>query len=117
MKSLDDGGVTNDTIVIFYSDNGGVGNFEREGLTWGGRSPTDNYPLRGGKGMLYEGGIRVPLIVRWPGVIRPHSLCRQPVISTNFFPTLIDVAGAQAPRTPLDGMSMAALWRSSGRAP
>lgn len=116
MKALDDHGIADDTILIFYSDNGGVGGFEREGLSWGGRSPTDNYPLRGGKGMLYEGGIRVPLIVRWPKVVRAQSVCREPITSTNFFPTLIEAAGVKPPHATLDSVSMAPLLRSSGGA-
>jgi arylsulfatase A-like enzyme len=116
MRSLDDLSLADNTVVIFYSDNGGVGGFEREGLTWGGRSPTDNYPLRGGKGMLYEGGTRVPLIVRWPGVIQPHSSCSKPVTSTDFFPTLLEAAGPKPLAIALDGVSLMPLLRSSGQA-
>jgi arylsulfatase A-like enzyme len=115
MKTLDDLSLTNDTIVIFYSDNGGVGGFEREGLVWGDRAPTDNFPLRGGKGMLYEGGIRVPLIVRWPGVVRADSTCREPIISTDFFPTLLEAAESRSESATLDGVSMTPLLRSAGQ--
>lgn len=73
------------TLVIFISDNGGVANI------------TANAPLRGGKGMLYEGGVRVPLIARWPGVVKPGSTCETPVISVDFFPTLAGIAGAKTP--------------------
>ncbi len=114
MKKLDDLKLAENTVFIFYSDNGGVGGYLREGFNYAG-SPTDNYPLRGGKGMLYEGGIRVPMIVRWPGVVKPNSLCREPVTCTDFFPTLMDIAGAKAPKNTLDGVSLTPLLRSSGQ--
>ena len=61
---------------------------------------TDNAPLRSGKGSLYEGGIREPLIVSWPGVTPRGAVCHEPVISTDLFYTLLDMAGLSAPRTP-----------------
>jgi arylsulfatase A-like enzyme len=115
MKRLTDLDLADDTVLLFYSDNGAVGGYVREGLDMG-RSPTDNYPLRGGKGMLYEGGIRVPLIVRWPKAIAPGSVCNVPVTSTDFFPTFVELAAARQPRNALDGVSLAPLLRSSGNA-
>ena len=104
------------TVVIFYSDNGGCGGYEREGIAW--FSPTANLPLRGGKGMLYEGGVRVPLIVRWPGVVAPGSICSEPVTSTDFFPTFMALAGREAARNPpVDGVSLLPLLRKGGKAP
>lgn len=89
------------TVVVFTSDNGGRG-----------LDVSDNAPLRGDKGNLYEGGIRVPLIVRWPGVAKPGSVCTAPVISTDFYPTLLEMAGiALRPRQHLDGVSIAPLCR------
>jgi len=100
------------TVVIFYSDNGGAGGYEREGIEW--FSHTDNAPLRGGKGMLYEGGIRVPLIIRWSGVTRPGSVCKVPVTSIDFLPTLLELAGQTAAwGQPLDGTSFLSLLKSS----
>jgi len=107
------------TLVIFSSDNGGVGGYAREGIR-GRRNAgeiTDNAPLRGGKGMLYEGGIRVPFIFRWPGVISPGSTCDEPIISVDVYPTLLDLTGAEpAPGQPLDGVGLVPLIESSGTA-
>ena len=73
------------TIVVFFSDNGGLS--INEG------SPTSNLPLRGGKGWMYEGGIREPLIVRCPGMVKPNTLNETPVISNDFYPTFLQMAG------------------------
>lgn len=100
------------TLIIFSSDNGGVGGYGREGVE--ARSVTDNAPLRGGKGMLYEGGIRVPYICRWPGTIAPGSLCDEPITSVDLFPTLLEVASAAPPKQPLDGTSYLKLLTSAG---
>ena len=117
MKRLDELGLAENTIVIFFSDNGGVGGYgELGGGT--GRNITDNSPLRGGKGMLYEGGVRVPLIVRWPKVVKAGTTCDEPVIGIDFYPTLLEAAGAKPPQGyPLDGTSfLLPLLKSSGRA-
>ena len=103
------------TVVIFYSDDGGAGGYERDGVEW--FSPTSNHPLRGGKGMLYEGGVRVPLIVRWPGVVAPGSICSEPVTSTDFFPTFLTLAGRETDRNrPVDGLSLVPLLQKGGTA-
>jgi arylsulfatase A-like enzyme len=85
LKALDDSGATNDTMVIFTSDNGGLATAEG--------SPTCNLPLAEGKGWMYEGGTREPLLVRWPGVVERGATSDQVVTSTDFFPTLIEAAG------------------------
>ena len=92
------------TLVIFTSDNGGYDQPFR------GRAVTDNFPLRSGKGSLYEGGIRVPLIVRMPGLTSPGSVCREPVICMDFFPTIAELAGV-AGATAVDGLSLVPLLR------
>ena len=67
-------------------------------------------PLRGAKGMLYEGGIRVPCIIRWPDKVAPHSTCETPIISTDFYPTLLEITGAPQPDGQvLDGVSLLPL--------
>lgn len=107
---LDELGLTDDTIVIFSSDNGGVGGYQALGIKGG--EITSNAPLKGGKGMLYEGGIRVPLFIRWPGVVEPGSQCDEPVITVDFYPTLIEMAGAKRPAgQPLDGHSIVPLLK------
>lgn len=86
------------TIVIFTSDNGG--------LTTAEGSPTCNFPLAEGKGWMYEGGVREPLIVRWPGVVEAGSVCEQPVTSPDFYPTLLQAAGlSPLPNQHCDGIS------------
>jgi len=97
------------TLVIFASDNGGYINTNR------GSRVTDNSPLRSGKGALYEGGIRVPLIVRLPGVTPRGATCDEPVICTDFFPTIVELcaggAAQPSPAGPLDGQSLVPLLR------
>lgn len=106
LATLDELDLSRNTLVIFSSDNGGVGGYVREGIKNGG-DVTDNAPLRGGKGMLYEGGVRVPFIFRWPGVITPGSVSEQPIHSVDLYPTFLDVTGAKAPADhPLDGVSV-----------
>jgi len=91
------------TIIFFFSDNGGL------------LGKTDNWPLRGGKAQAYEGGIREPLIVRWPGVTPPGSTCSEPVISTDFYPTILEMAHLQPrPSQHIDGLSLVPLLRRRG---
>ena len=102
--------LTDHTLVIFASDNGGYVNTNR------GLQVTDNSPLRSGKGSLYEGGIRVPLIVRLPGVTLPGATCDEPVTCTDFFPTIREVCGLSdsnqpASLQPLDGLSLVPLLK------
>ncbi len=104
-------GLADNTIVIFASDNGGVGGYVREGIKKGG-DVTDNSPLRSGKGSLYEGGTRVPLIVSWPGVTKAGSTTDTPTIHVDMYPTFLEMAGAAAPADyVLDGESLAPLLR------
>lgn len=107
--------LADNTLVLFSSDNGGVGGYARAGIAKAG-GITDNAPLRGGKGMLYEGGIRVPYIARWPGKTTPGSVCTQPINSVDLYPTLLEVAAAQPPANqPLDGTSYVRLLTSGGK--
>ncbi len=91
-------GLEENTVVILSSDNGGV------------RTITSQEPLRGGKGMLYEGGIRVPMIVRRPGKVKAGSVCDTPVIGVDFLPTFLEIAGVPKPKDlVLDGVSLVPL--------
>jgi len=102
LKKLDALGLADSTAVLLMSDNGGLSTSEG--------SPTSNLPLRGGKGWVYEGGIREPFLIRWPGVTKAGSTCDVPVISTDFYPTILDIAGLKArPKQHLDGLSLAGL--------
>ena len=110
MAGLEELGVADNTAVFFMSDNGGLSTSEG--------SPTSNLPLRGGKGWLYEGGIREPYLVKWPGVTQPGSTCDVPVVSTDFYPTMLDMAGLPAkPKQTLDGLSLVPLLKQSGGLP
>lgn len=104
LAALQDNGLNEKTIIVFMSDNGGLSTSEG----W----PTSNLPLRGGKGWPYEGGVREPLIVVAPGVTRPDSTCDAPVISTDFYPTLLQLAGQNLkPEQHLDGVSFLPLLK------
>ncbi|MFO8014194.1 MAG: sulfatase [Phycisphaerae bacterium] len=112
LEALEHLGLAEHTVVVFYSDNGGLDQI----FTGNGPRITTNAPLRGFKGSLYEGGIRVPLIVRWPGVTGAGSTCRRPVISNDFLPTLLDAAGiAERPDQPIDGVSLVPLLHGRDR--
>jgi len=113
LKAIDDLGLGEDTLVIFTSDNGGVGGYARAGVQ-AGREITDNAPLRGGKGMLYEGGVRVPYVFRWTGKIPAGTTSDHPINSVDLYPTLLEVSGGRA-RSTLDGTGYLRLLTSGGR--
>ncbi len=105
MAVLEHEGVAENTIVIFTSDNGGLATAEG--------SPTSNLPLRTGKGWAYEGGVRVPLYVAWPGRLPAGATTDAVVSSPDFFPTLLELAGLEArPEQHVDGRSFAGVLRS-----
>jgi arylsulfatase A-like enzyme len=105
-------GLAERTIIILSSDNGGA---MHETIGGSGLLPTDNAPLRGAKGLLYEGGVRVPLIISWPGVVAPGSRSAEPVSSIDFYPTLLEATGTgRAPGQLLDGESLMPLLTGSG---
>jgi len=111
LAKIDERGLADNTVVIFTSDNGGfINNFQ-------GVPVTDNHPLRSGKGSLYEGGVRVPLIVRWPGVTQPNSVSREPVASIDFYPTILEITGLTgnaAHNANVDGLSLVPVLRDPG---
>ncbi len=100
IKSL---GLEQNTLIVFTSDNGGP--------------HVTQEPLRGAKGCYYEGGIRVPMIARWPGVIAPNSTCDAPVLNLDFYPTFLAAAAAPAPTSPLDGASLLPLFQGQDQLP
>lgn len=105
LAKLDELKLSDNTIVVFTSDNGGL----RKIYTGVGEIVSTNAPLRDEKGTLYEGGIRVPMIVRWPGVVRPGSVCHEPTTTADLLPTFCQMASAKLPKQPIDGSSMVAL--------
>ena len=106
LQKLEELELAEKTIVIFTSDNGGI-YFRPNGEGTAGPI-TSNAPLRGEKGSLYEGGIRVPLIVRWPGQVASRTVTRTPAVGMDLLPTLLKAAGAALPEQPLDGVLAAA---------
>lgn len=104
LKSL---GIEDNTVVCFTSDNGGLSTSEG--------SPTSNLPFRGGKGWTYEGGIREPFIIKWPGVVKAGSASSVPVCSTDFYPTLLEITGSTYDHA-VDGKSLVTLLKG-GKAP
>ena len=100
LSKLKEVGLDESTLVIFTSDNGGEDRV------------TSNAPLRAGKSTLYEGGLREPLVVRWPGVVQAGTQAATPVITMDFYPTLLEAAGIPAdPRQTSDGVSLVPLFK------
>jgi arylsulfatase A-like enzyme len=109
LGALDKLGLADHTVVVFFSDNGGFINKHKNQMV------TDNYPLRSGKGSLYEGGIRVPLIVRWPGVTKPGGVCNEPISSIDFYPTILEMTGLSGSpqhNTDMDGLSIVPMLKN-----
>lgn len=104
LDTLDRLKLSNDTVVIFYSDNGNYEELQSQA------------PLRAGKSTLYEGGIRVPLAIRWPGVIRPGRSTDEPVISQDLFCTIMEIAGVPYRKDYADGVSLLPLLRDTAPA-
>ncbi|MCP4645216.1 MAG: sulfatase [bacterium] len=125
LDTLESRGLMDNTIVIFSSDNGGnmYDRTARDGTNLGawapeGRTPTNNAPLRGGKGSVFEGGIRVPTMVYWPGKTEPDTVSDEIVCSVDFYPTLLDMIGVAPQQDQVfDGVSMvpAVLGKKLGR--
>jgi len=107
LDALENAGLTDDTLVVFTSDNGGLSTAEG--------APTCNAPLAEGKGWMYEGGTREPLIVRWPGRVAPGSTCAEPVTTPDFYPTCLAAAGLPSlPQQHVDGENLVPLLEGGG---
>ncbi|WP_245564813.1 sulfatase [Spirosoma panaciterrae] len=111
LQFLDDHKLTDNTIILFMSDNGGLSTTPLRG----GQAHTHNLPLRAGKGSVYEGGIREPMLVRWPGVVKAGSTASQYVLIDDFFPTILQIASVKSPKLiqPVDGRSFLPILRKS----
>ncbi len=103
LKKIDDLGLRDNTVVVFFSDNGGFFPLQAQN------------PLRGGKSLLFEGGIRVPFAIRWPGVIKPGGKSDEPVIGCDFFPTFAEIAGIKKFEHIIDGISLVPLLKDGKR--
>jgi arylsulfatase A-like enzyme len=104
LDALDELELSDNTVVIFFSDNGGYG------------PATDMDPLKGYKGTYYEGGIRVPFFVRWPGVVQAGSRCEVPIIGVDIYPTLCEITGAELPAgQEVDGVSLVPLFEGADK--
>ncbi len=111
VAAVDAAGLAENTLILFLSDNGGI---EHE---QSGRIVTSNHPLRGEKGTLYEGGVRIPAIARWPGTIPAGRESGTPAITHDIYPTLVELGRATLPTTqPQDGVSLAAHLRNPAAA-
>ncbi|HEY9560010.1 MAG TPA: sulfatase [Anseongella sp.] len=114
MDYLEENDLADNTVLLFMSDNGGLSMVP----PMGGEQHTQNLPLRAGKGSVYEGGIREPMLVKWPGVTRPGSVTDHYLIIEDFFPTLLEMAQVRNYETvqTVDGKSFVPLLRNSGKA-
>ena len=113
MDWLEKSGEADNTIIIFMSDNGGLA---AESYWRDGKLHTQNHPLNSGKGSTYEGGIREPMIVSWPGVVAPNSKCNDYLLIEDFYPTILEMAGIKKYQTvqPIDGISFLPLLKQTG---
>jgi arylsulfatase A-like enzyme len=111
MDFLKEKNIDKNTIILFMSDNGGLSLAPPRG----GQPHTQNLPLRAGKGSMYEGGIREPMIVKWPGVVKPSTVNKQPVIIEDFFPSILEMAGIKNYKTiqQVDGKSFVANLKNA----
>ena len=123
LAKVRDLGQEENTIIFFFSDNGGV--------SWGGKDggphqserfqsdmtapPTSNLPLRNGKASLYEGGVREPCLVVWPGITQPATTCGVPTIHVDLYPTLLEMTGVKPLQSLVDGISLAPLLKSGAK--
>ncbi|MBN1561231.1 sulfatase-like hydrolase/transferase, partial [candidate division KSB1 bacterium] len=113
LRSLEELELTEQTVIIFTSDNGGLSTRAKNR-----QAPTSNEPLRAGKGWCYEGGIRAPLIVRAPGITDAAAVCDEPVISMDYVPTMLELAGLPLrPEKHMDGLSLVPLLRGAEQLP
>jgi len=117
LHHLEEQGLEDNTVILFFCDNGGQSTLgttvRRHGFPHTVHD-TSNAPLRGGKGYLFEGGIREPMIIRWPGVTNPGTTCEVPVVSTDFYPTMLSMAGLKPrPEQHLDGESLLPLLQGA----
>jgi arylsulfatase A len=105
MRTLKEEGIADNTLIVFTGDNGGL------------MGPTNNAPLRSGKGFPYEGGIREPFIVRWPGKVKAGTVNETAVCSIDILPTIVEATGAMSPKTEIDGVSLVAELKQVGKLP
>lgn len=114
MDYLEKEKLADNTIILFMSDNGGLSAHGR-----GGKLHTHNRPLNSGKGSAYEGGVREPMIVSWPGVVKPGTRCDDYLMIEDFYPTILEMAGIDMPKTPqtIDGVSFMPLLTGKGNNP
>lgn len=98
LNTLEDLNLDN-TLIVFTSDNGGI------------RSISSQEPLRAGKGSYYEGGIRVPYVIKWKGIVKPNTVSDVPISNLDFYPTFIDIAGVDMPNKILDGTSLVTVLK------
>ncbi|VAV92048.1 Arylsulfatase [hydrothermal vent metagenome] len=103
LARLEEDGLTDHTIVVFYSDNGGFEQLQKQD------------PFRGGKAMIWEGGIRVPLAIKWPGVVKAGTVDDSLVISDDFFPTIADILDIKETPADIDGKSLVPLLKQTGK--
>ena len=110
LNKLDDLKLTDNTTIIFTSDNGGLCTLPKRGY------PTSNLPLRSGKGWCYEGGIRTPLIIKVPNITIPGSISKIPVVSHDFYPTILELADIKSlPDQHIDGISLVPLLKNNDK--
>ena len=112
LQFLDERKVAQNTLILFMSDNGGLSTTPLRG----GQAHTQNLPLRAGKSSVYEGGIREPMLVRWPGVVKPGSVAHQYVTIEDFFPSLLEAASIKMPTgiQQVDGQTFVPILKNAG---